>query len=279
MIKFFRKIRHRLLKEKRFSSYLTYAVGEVLLVVVGILLALQFNNWNEQRANKEKEEWYLINIVEDIEYQKGDLLELKENYELSITVGKQVLKEYLELGSFSEIDSLNSKLNTLMVADNFPNINNTYQELVNSGQQNIIQDKDVSLDIIDFYLFTEDNEIDFTNNYDNVFYEEIYPVFSSLHQTSLVGEEFEGGEEFLFIDDPKTNEYLKKKLKEPENVLRLLNAIRTNIAMDVFHLDMVNETLEVGDELVKKIDNYLGLTPDMVNKMYEDLEEENEDNE
>jgi len=270
MIKFFRRIRHNLLKEKRFGSYLTYAVGEVILVVVGILLALQFNNWNIQSENAKKERWYLINIVEDIEYQKGDLLDLKKNYEESITIGKQILKEYNDLGSFARLDSLNERLSVLMAADNFPNIDNTYQELVNSGQQNLIQDKDLSIDIIDYFLFCEDNEIDFNTNYENIFFEEIYPVFSGLHQTNLAELEFEGNEDYLNVEDQKTNEYLKKKLEEPENVLRMINALRINIAMDIFHLEMVTLTLKEGNNLVKKIDNYLGLTPEMVNKMYEE---------
>ena len=49
MIKFFRKIRQRLLTENKFSKYLIYAIGEIILVVIGILIALQINNWNENR--------------------------------------------------------------------------------------------------------------------------------------------------------------------------------------------------------------------------------------
>lgn len=49
MIKFFRKIRQKLLSENRFSKYLIYAIGEIVLVVIGILIALQINNWNEDR--------------------------------------------------------------------------------------------------------------------------------------------------------------------------------------------------------------------------------------
>ncbi len=52
MIKFFRKIRQRLLTENKFSKYLLYAIGEIVLVVIGILIALSINNWNE--ANKQK---------------------------------------------------------------------------------------------------------------------------------------------------------------------------------------------------------------------------------
>ena len=51
MIKFFRKIRQNLLSENKFSRYLLYAIGEIVLVVIGILLALQINNWNENRKD------------------------------------------------------------------------------------------------------------------------------------------------------------------------------------------------------------------------------------
>ena len=55
MLKFFRKIRQRLLKESRFSKYLLYAIGEIVLVVIGILIALQINNWNEHKKSREFE--------------------------------------------------------------------------------------------------------------------------------------------------------------------------------------------------------------------------------
>ena len=49
MIKFFRKIRQKLLSEGKTGKYLKYAIGEIVLVVIGILIALQINNWNENR--------------------------------------------------------------------------------------------------------------------------------------------------------------------------------------------------------------------------------------
>lgn len=52
MIKFFRKIRQKLLTENKFSKYLLYAIGEVILVVIGILIALSINNWNQSQQNQ-----------------------------------------------------------------------------------------------------------------------------------------------------------------------------------------------------------------------------------
>lgn len=67
MLRFFRQIRKRLLTDNKFSKYLLYAVGEILLVVVGILIALQVNNWNEQRKDRATEQKVLNALHEDLE--------------------------------------------------------------------------------------------------------------------------------------------------------------------------------------------------------------------
>ena len=66
MIKFFRKIRQQLLTENKFSKYFLYAIGEIALVMIGILLALQVNNWNEQRKDRVTEQKLLIALQEDL---------------------------------------------------------------------------------------------------------------------------------------------------------------------------------------------------------------------
>ena len=68
MIKFFRKIRHQLLSENRVSKYILYAIGEIVLVVVGILIALQINNWNENKKIQNLIALNLYNLVEDMNH-------------------------------------------------------------------------------------------------------------------------------------------------------------------------------------------------------------------
>jgi len=62
MAKIFRKIRQKLLSENKFSKYLIYAIGEIILVVIGILIALQINNWNQTRKNNNATKEYLVKI-------------------------------------------------------------------------------------------------------------------------------------------------------------------------------------------------------------------------
>ena len=73
MIKFFRNIRKKLAAENKAASYLRYAIGEIVLVVIGILIALQINNWNEARKERNNEIKYLKNLKLDL---KTDLVNL-----------------------------------------------------------------------------------------------------------------------------------------------------------------------------------------------------------
>ena len=74
MIKFFRRIREKLISENKISKYLLYATGEILLVMIGILLALQVNNWNETRKIELKENEILKEILRDIEETNSEII-------------------------------------------------------------------------------------------------------------------------------------------------------------------------------------------------------------
>ena len=65
MITFFKKIRHQLLSKNKFSKYLTYAIGEIILVVIGILIALTINNWNEKQKELAQEQLILNSFIEN----------------------------------------------------------------------------------------------------------------------------------------------------------------------------------------------------------------------
>ncbi|UCD62503.1 MAG: hypothetical protein JSV59_11180, partial [Flavobacteriaceae bacterium] len=66
MIKFFRKIRKKLANDNKPLKYMRYAIGEILLVVIGILIALQINNWNESQKARSEEKALLENLLEDL---------------------------------------------------------------------------------------------------------------------------------------------------------------------------------------------------------------------
>lgn len=73
MLTFFRRIRQSLLSENKFSKYLLYAIGEIILVVLGILIAIQINNWNEGRKLDEVRQNYYTQLLQDLEAETDNL--------------------------------------------------------------------------------------------------------------------------------------------------------------------------------------------------------------
>jgi len=76
MTKFFHRIRQKLLRDKQFSKYILYAIGEIFLVVIGILIALQINNWNEEVKNQKNEYSFYREILSDLEKDSVKLSDL-----------------------------------------------------------------------------------------------------------------------------------------------------------------------------------------------------------
>ena len=87
MLFLLRKIRKKLMKKNRFTTYLLYAIGEIVLVVIGILIAVSLNNWNQLRIAKEKEKVLLVDFGTAIE--KDSLA-----YQTSIQLMHLIFREY-----------------------------------------------------------------------------------------------------------------------------------------------------------------------------------------
>ncbi len=77
MFRFFRTIRSSLLERGKLSSYLAYAFGEIVLVVIGILLALQINNWNTQLRELRQEKSFYADVLDDLEKDRNELIRMK----------------------------------------------------------------------------------------------------------------------------------------------------------------------------------------------------------
>ena len=98
MIKFFRKIRQQLLLENKTATYLKYAIGEIILVVIGILIALQINNWNEQRKTINKEKGYIRAIYQDLQKDLNRISISREMLTEQYNYGLEVMKAIEQKG-------------------------------------------------------------------------------------------------------------------------------------------------------------------------------------
>ena len=111
MIKFFRRIRQQLLSENKFSKYLFYAVGEILLVVIGILIALSINNWNENKKLLKEEVKLLKAMEREIASNLSNLDSAIIKGEATFEASSKFLKNALNNPEFEyRIDDLNTIL-------------------------------------------------------------------------------------------------------------------------------------------------------------------------
>ena len=141
-MKLFRGFRQQLIHDKNLKKYLLYAIGEILLVMIGILLAFQVDNWNEDREKKIEEIRTYENIREQI---LGD----KRNIEGQINYNKKYMTQF-EYGlkiilenDRTQLDTLASIIPNLMNYSDFDREGNIYETLVNSGKIQLLRNQSI----------------------------------------------------------------------------------------------------------------------------------------
>jgi uncharacterized protein (DUF2249 family) len=122
MIKFFRKIRQKLLSENNFGKYLLYALGEILLVVIGILIALEVNNWNESKKISRQEIALIENLRSEFKVNLENLEEVKAQNQIiynSTNELKNLIGQETSIINEHNVDSL--LLKAILITDYQPN--------------------------------------------------------------------------------------------------------------------------------------------------------------
>ena len=155
MIKFFRRIRQQLLTENkpalpagRLSKYLIYAIGEIVLVVIGILIALSINNWNENKKNKLAESEYYCRILDDFEINEKLINEALENTTSRIKICKKLI-----IDINTQPNSKNTILNTFLDAirqNVFVPSNIAFEGLTSSGNLKLLSDIQLKNRLIEY---------------------------------------------------------------------------------------------------------------------------------
>ena len=214
MIKFFRKTRQNLLMENKTGKYLKYAIGEIVLVVIGILIALSINNWNEIRKDNRQEVVYYCKIKEDLETDKNNISNIMDD----ILERQQVCKKLLlKLHSTPEDKSV--ILDDFLAAvrsDVFHPNKAAISSLMSSGKLSLLQNEKLKKMILQYYIDLEnslkkiyDNQAEVTDRifqYDNI-------LEMGAHQT-FYREEY--GKELMALlpnvnwQTDKNNPYFKK---------------------------------------------------------------------
>ena len=170
MIKFFRKIRYDLIEKNKTGKYFKYAIGEILLVVIGILIALQINNWNENRKIQVEEIKLLTNI-------HVDLQKTLEELESAIEFNKSTVDEIVKIEHYSKnklpySDELDYSFGVLPYFYASFITNSTYKSLQATGlgilKNNSLKDRIVTMYDVDFENILDYNQDENQNKSDIV---------------------------------------------------------------------------------------------------------------
>jgi len=262
MIKFFRRIRQKLLTENKFSKYLIYAIGEIVLVVIGILIALQINISNEVKKARAVEINYLENlkadlILEDKNIEAFSLYHFEKAKSCTYLLNTTIPKTLEDLINYTD-----QYENVFYWFDFVPN-NNTFKELLSSGNLSLIKNdaiKNALLEVDNFYSKISGHEYHMRREFEKFLYDR-----SVGHTESLVlfdkSEPQYGFPKRLTIEAIPQSQH-QKMIDDIQwlyndqifnNGLRL--AMMNNGALAGIHKDLsvnIDKLLEIIDEEIKK---------------------------
>ena len=186
MLTFFRRIRKGLLEGGRTSKYLLYAIGEILLVMIGILLALQVNNWKENKIARKAEKVMLIEIEESLQ---ADITDLNFNIDVitKMTTGLEIIENHIEVKS-SYHDSLAQHFGRLSTLVGFYPNSTIFESLKSAGMELISSDS-LRTEIINYYTFHHTQILLMEKEYLNAIYHNMFlPFINSNFSFHLFGE-------------------------------------------------------------------------------------------
>lgn len=178
MLHFFRILRRRLLTSNKFSKYLLYAVGEIILVVIGILIALQIDNWNEERKQRETEIHYLNNLKTDLQLNIAELDDYIAYRSSEVEAATRVLEHFEGKPLINLVDFTYDIVN-VYGWQRFNQQDNTFQELVNSGNLALISNDSIKNGLLNLQAaYTKLKNVELHGRYDSeiLLYEPQYRI-------------------------------------------------------------------------------------------------------
>ncbi|MDO1501169.1 DUF6090 family protein [Winogradskyella maritima] len=140
MIKFFRKIRYNLMEQNKTGRYIKYAIGEIILVVIGILIALQINNWNEGRKARASEINYLKNLKADLSSEIENTKNFAD-YRYAKAKSASLLLNSEAPNSIEDVENYTNTYEQVFIWHVYVPNNNTFKELLSSGNLSLIKNE------------------------------------------------------------------------------------------------------------------------------------------
>ena len=166
MIKFFRLIRQNLIMENKTSKYLKYAIGEIVLVVIGILIALQINNWNQNRIQEKETKTLLSNLKLDVEEDIKSLENQLNLLRLRRDWADFILKS-IDSQKVTDSSTFILSMSRVGFIFNYSQTFPTYTEIVSSGKLSYIKSEKLK-NALAKYQTQVDNNRQIESSYNNI---------------------------------------------------------------------------------------------------------------
>jgi hypothetical protein len=156
MFRFFRNLRHRMLSENKTSRYLLYAIGEIVLVVLGILIAFQVNSWKETRILEKDKNLLLQNLRADFQLRKNELLEFDAYFDKEINALNIVLPLFNSPDALPDPASTDSLLSFTRNAYSLNESFKLLDLLFNTGQIDLIENRELKALLLEWPFLAEE---------------------------------------------------------------------------------------------------------------------------
>jgi hypothetical protein len=169
MLKFFRRIRQTLLSENKFSKYLPYAIGEIVLVVIGILIALQINNWNQERMEQKQKEILLNSLHNEFEENKNISRSFKEGAVKTVDSFKKLMALIGEPREELSKHNLDSLFFSSLSENELSFSENTLNSIIKSNQLSLFKNDDIQALMNEWVTLSEirNNRIEKSDEWNN----------------------------------------------------------------------------------------------------------------
>ena len=227
-MKIFRKIRQQLVTDNKVSKYLLYAIGEIILVVIGILIALNINNRNKEVSNRNIK----LNFYNNTKQQLlDDLNNIESNMEYNTKYAKQFryAVNLIELKDKSKKDSLGKIAVNILTNSDFDRQGNIYETMVNSGDVKLLKNNK----IIQGLRRLEETYI-YVNRMEKIHFEALMSMVPDLIQTIRLYSKKVENEDYLYglrfqnyfvlslkVMDEKNSAYKRTK-NEIKSIIKLI---------------------------------------------------------
>jgi hypothetical protein len=246
--------------------YLKYAIGEIILVVIGILIALQINNWNNNRINTNREVGYIKSIERDLNNQLK-AIEIQTNYEATIADQCIIaLKPYNDNNQLKIDSTFAVALGTIASRRTFVNTNPAYTELISSGNIELLKNETFKNELINYYQELERIERVIAGNNSLYTDQEFTPAmmqFGVLDTREDLKNIFRGYKNQYKITNLLTpanvNRLLaisKKQLDNEENELLFINHLSARYDYAMVHIYFLIEFKVRTEKLLKAVKDY-----------------------